>query len=155
MKPWTKRLRGALGMGATWAVAWGLVGGLIMEGLVDRDGRILDMWPQALAIPGFLCGVAFSVVLGIAARRRRFDELSLPRFAVWGAIAGGALGGLALAAGAMPLVAPFWLRAVGLVAPVAALCAGSAAGTLAIARGSGRHLPRARGDVPRLPGDEP
>ncbi|MBL8961368.1 MAG: hypothetical protein JNJ98_16035 [Gemmatimonadetes bacterium] len=153
MNPWLKRLRGALGMGVTWALGWGLIGGLIMEGLVDRDGRVLDMWPQALAIPGFVCGVAFSVVLGIAARRRRFDELSVPRFAAWGAIAGGALGGLALAAGAMPLVTPLWLRAVGLLGPVAVLCAGSAAGTLAIARAGGGTLPSAREAPPRLPGD--
>jgi hypothetical protein len=43
------------------------------------------------------------MVLGIAGRRRRFDELSLPRFAAWGAV-----GGLLLT------LFPFALVAVGL-----------------------------------------
>jgi len=42
----------------------------------------------ALAIPGFVGGVLFAVVLGTAGRRRRFEELSLPRFAAWGAVGG-------------------------------------------------------------------
>jgi hypothetical protein len=121
-------------MGLTWAVAWAIVGGGLMEGIVDPNGRILDMWPQTLAIPGFLGGVVFSVVLWMTEGRRRFDELSLPRFAVWGAVAGGVLGALALAAGAFPGVTPLWLRAAALIGPVAILCAGSAAGTLALAK---------------------
>jgi hypothetical protein len=56
-----------------------------MEAFVDPHGAILDMWPQTLAIVGFVGGVVFSAVLGIAERRRRFGELSIPRFSAWGA----------------------------------------------------------------------
>lgn len=156
MNQWMRRVRGALGMGVTWALGWAIVGGAIMEGIVDRDGRLLDMWPQALAIPGFFCGVAFSIVLGVAARRRRFDELSPARFAVWGAIAGATLGGLALAAGALPLVGSVWLRAATLLGPAALLSAGSAAGTLALARAGGRALSSGESTDRVLPGaDDP
>src|SRR4030095_359325 len=87
-----RRIGGAIGMGLTWAIGWAVVGGAVMEGLVDPHGKILDMWPQTLAIPGFLGGVVFSMVLWIAARRRRFDELSLSRFSALGAMAGLLLG---------------------------------------------------------------
>jgi hypothetical protein len=120
-------------MGLTWAVGWAIVGGGVMEGIVDPDGKILDMWPQTLAIPAFLGGVVFSVVLRIAEGRRRFEELSLPRFAALGAVAGLLLGVLAIAAGAAP-DAPLWLRAAVIVGPVTLLSAASAAATLALAR---------------------
>jgi hypothetical protein len=99
MPKWLKRVRGAVGMGLLWGLGWAVVGGAIMEGIVDPHGKILDMWPQSLAIVGFFAGVAFSTVLGIAARRRTFDEFSLPQFAVWGAVGGLLLGGLAVATG--------------------------------------------------------
>lgn len=140
MKKWLKRLRGALGMGVTWALAWAIIGGGIMEGIVDPNGQILDMWPQTLAIPGFLGGVLFSVVLGLTEGRRRFDELSLSRFAGWGAVAGALLGGVALSLGAFPGL-PFLLRAAVLMGPVTVLGAASASGTLALAKKAvGRQL---------------
>jgi len=54
MKRWLRRIRGVSGMGLSWAAGRALVGGAL-----------------------------FSTVLGIAGRRRRFDELSLPRCAAW------------------------------------------------------------------------
>src|SRR4051794_26810298 len=87
MTKWLRRIRGALGMGLTWAVGWAVVAVLI--GLaVDRDGSMDEMWPAIGAYPGFLGGVVFSVVLAIAARRRRLGELSISRVAAWGAAAG-------------------------------------------------------------------
>lgn len=157
MTKWLRRIRGAVGMGLTWAVGWAIIGGGIMEGIVDPHGKILDMWPQTLAIPGFLLGVVFSVVLSIAERRRRFDELSFPRFAGLGAVAGVALGSLAIAAGAFPGV-PLLLRAAGIIGPLTALSAVSAAGSLALARmAEDRGLLRANGDEPDegLPAREP
>ena len=130
MKKWLRRIRAAVLMGLTWGLAWGVVGGAIMEGIVDPDGRILDMWPQTLAIPGFLGGVVFSVVLWLTEGRRRFDELSLPRVAVWGALAGLLLCGLAISV----LGASSLGRALVIIAPVTLLSAASAAGTLALAR---------------------
>lgn len=159
MRQWLKRLRGVVGMGLTWAIAWGLVGGLIMEGIVDPHGEIADMWPQLLAIPGFLGGVAFSLVLAVAERKHRFDELSVPRFAAWGAVGGTLLGVLALGAGIFPEATPAWLRAAMVIGPYGALNAISASGTLAIARrGAARSLEAGSGTDGggvELPGNEP
>ena len=130
MTKWLRRIRGAVLMGVTWALAWGIIGGLIMEGIVDPDGRILDMWPQTLAIPGFLGGVVFSVVLWLTEGRRRFDELSVPRVAAWGALAGLLLCGLAVSI----LGASSFARAALIIVPMTLMSAGSAAGSLALAR---------------------
>ena len=129
MQTWRRRIRGAIGLGLLWAAAGAGVGALIE--LIDNVlpaahplTRLVDMWPQTLAIPGFLGGVVFATVLGIAAGRRRFDELSLPRITAWGAVAGLLLGGLAMALGA-PAV---FLGIMTLGSAIAA------AGSLALAR---------------------
>lgn len=95
MKTWLRRIRGAIGMGVTWALGWALFGLMIgvssrlLPGLPwDAFFEVFDAPLPALAVPGFVGGVLFSVVLGIAGRRRTFDELSLPRFALWGAAGG-------------------------------------------------------------------
>jgi hypothetical protein len=105
-----KRIRGTIGMGLTWALGWAIGGVLIGVASVLFPGlpwnaffEVFDAPLPALAIPGFFGGVFFSSVLGIAGRNRRLSELSLPRFAAWGAI-----GGLLLSA------FPFALVAVGL-----------------------------------------
>jgi hypothetical protein len=110
MKKWLTRIRGAVGMGLTWAVGWAVAGVLIgvasklLPGLPwDSFFEVFDAPLPAMAVPGFFGGVFFSIVLGIAGRRHRFSELSLPRFAVWGAV-----GGL------LVLLFPFALVAVGL-----------------------------------------
>jgi hypothetical protein len=133
IKNWLKRIRGALGVGVSWALGWALIGGTLMEGIFDPHGEILDMWPQTLAIPGFLLGVVFSVVLWATAGRRRFDELSVPRFAALGAAAGALLGSAVLTAGIFPAL-PLLLRAGIVLGPLTVLSAASASGTLAIAR---------------------
>jgi hypothetical protein len=110
MKTWLRRIRGAVGMGLAWAAGWALAGVLIgvasklLPGLPwDSFFEVFDAPLPALAIPGFFAGAFFSMVLGIAGRHRRFAELSLPRFAAWGAV-----GGLLLT------LFPFALVAVGL-----------------------------------------
>ncbi len=133
MKKWLKRLRGALGMGVSWALGWALIGGTLMEGIFDPHGEILDMWPQTLAIPGFLLGVLFSVALWATSGRRRFDELSVPRFAGLGAAAGALLGGAFLMAGIFPAL-PLLMRSGIVLGPLTVLSAASASGTLAVAR---------------------
>ena len=132
MTRWLRRIRAAVGMGLIWGVGWAIVGGAIMEGIVDPHGKILDMWPQTLAIPGFLCGAVFSVILGIAASGRRFDELSLPRFGALGAGTGLLLGVFAAITG--PASLPLWLRAAVVITPLTILSAASAAASLALAR---------------------
>lgn len=127
MKGWLRRIRGALGMGVVWAG-----GGAAIGGLIELISNIfpglplyfIDMWPQTLAIPAFLGGVTFSVVLRIAAGRRRLDELSLPGMAIWGAIGGVLLGALCVALGLPPLV----------MLPAVLLSALGASLTLAFAR---------------------
>jgi len=111
-------------MGLIWAIAWAIVGGGIMEAFVDPHGAILDMWPQTLGIAGFLGGAAFSIVFGIAARRRSFKELSLVRAAALGAVAGIVVGAFLMTTGAPVMI----------IAPAALLCAGSASASLALAR---------------------
>ena len=138
MNKWLRRIRGAVGMGLTWAAGWALVGvliglswslGLPMEWFIE----VFDAPLPALAIPGFFGGAVFSTVLGIAGRRRRFDELSLPRFGTWGAV-GGLLLGLppslaALSAGTVSVAA-----AAVVIGPLTLLSAVSASGSLALAR---------------------
>ena len=140
MSGWLARVRGALGMGVTWGAAWAFVGiligvslllGIPMEWFIE----VFDAPLPALAVPGFVCGAAFSVVLGVAGRRRRFDELSLPRFTAWGA-AGGLLVSL-LPLSALLEGAAFTVAEIGIVVgTLTLLSAGSAAGTLAVARWS-------------------
>ena len=124
MKKWVRRIRAAAVMSVIWAVGWAVIGGGVMEAFVDPHGEILDMWPQTLGIAGFLAGAVFSIILAIAASRRRFDELSLSRFGIWGAVAGLIVGALLVSVGA----------GAAIIAPLAVMCAGSASGSLALAR---------------------
>ena len=140
MRKWLRRVRAAVGMGLSWAVAWAPVGVLIGWVLggnsVSPDGFPLDDWLMPIAALGFLGGATFSVVLRIADGRRRFDELSLPRFGAWGALGGLVVGVLAVAAwqldaGFGPVL---WQRAAVLVGSSTLLSAISASGSLALAR---------------------
>ena len=133
MKKWMRRIRGAVGMGLTWALVWAPVAVLI--GLfVDPDGSMDEMWPAIGAYPGFLGGVAFSVVLAVAARRRGLDELSLSRVALWGAGAGLLVGTLPFTIGEPTTERPLWLLATVVIGSITLLSAASAAGSLALAR---------------------
>ena len=154
MKRWLRRVRGAVLMGLTWAVVWAPVGVLIGM-IVDPDGSMDEMWPAVGAYPGFLGGVVFSAVLGIAARRRRLDELSIPRVAAWGAVAGLLVGALPFAVGTSTSELPLWLLGGVVVGSITLLSAGSAAGSLALARrAERRELLHAGADVAEVgPGE--
>ena len=95
MQKWLRRIRGSIGMGLTWAAGWAIFG--VMIGVVstitpflpwDSFFEVFDAPLPALAVPGFFGGILFSIVLGIAGRDRKFDELSIKRFAAWGAVGG-------------------------------------------------------------------
>jgi hypothetical protein len=140
MKKWLRRIRGALGMGLTWALVWAPVAVLI--GLaIDPDGSMDEMWVAIGAYPGFLGGVVFSAVLAVAARRRRLEELSLPRVAAWGAAAGLLVGSIPFTFGEPASDTPVWLLATVVIGTITVLSATSAAGSLALARmGEKREL---------------
>ncbi len=152
MKRWLRRIRGAVGMGLTWAAGWALVGGLIglswslglpMEWFVE----VFDAPLPALAVPGFFGGAVFSTVLGIAGRRRRFDELSLPRFGAWGAV-GGLLLGLFPSLVAVSTGAASVAAAAVIIGTLTLLSAVSASSSLALARmAENRALLEASEDV--------
>ena len=97
MKKWMSGIRGVILMIGLWTIGWGLGFGGIME-LTDPDGRVQDVWPIVLAIPGFIGGIVFSIALAFAERGRSFDEVPLLRFAVWGVAAGVLLGLLSIPA---------------------------------------------------------
>jgi hypothetical protein len=148
MKIWLKRLRGAVGMGLTWAAGWALVGLLIgvtsklLPGLPFWDAffNFFDAPLPALAVPGFFAGALFSTVLGIAGRSRRFSELSMARFAAWGAVGGLLLSllpaalvvvGMATLGSTVP---GLWEMTATISGPLILLSASSAAASLALAR---------------------
>lgn len=144
---WLKRARAALVMGLTWAVLWAPVG--VLVGLVvDPDGSMDEMWPAIGAYPGFLCGILFSGVLVALSRRRRLEDLSLGRFAAWGALAGAATGVLPFFIGDPTSDAPVWLFGTVLVGSLAMMSAASAAGSLALVRRAERRALLAEGTPP-------
>jgi hypothetical protein len=105
-------------------------------------------FPLFFGLLGFIAGVAFSGVLGLVEGRRRFEQLSLPRVATWGAV-----GGLLLAAGMIPAAGPGSFPVLGVVfALSSATCA---AGSLTLARRGSRRdalVAGASPDDPRLAG---
>jgi hypothetical protein len=136
MKKWLRRIRGAIGMGLTWALAWFGAGMVLMLGFLLLTGSTgADVpYPLGFGAFGFVAGVTFSGVLGLVEGRRRFDQMSLPRFAGWGAVGGFLLSTIFVMAVALSEDPAFiWnLVVLGPVfAGAGAVCAG---GSLALAR---------------------
>jgi hypothetical protein len=146
MRKWPGRIRGAIGMGFTWAAAWSAAG------LVPRwvFGFNADApFPLIFGVLGFIAGVIFSGLLVLTEGRRRFDQMSLPRFAGWGA-----MGGLLLSALFAKAASLDWGDVIVIVPTFAVACAVCASGSLAMARrAERRELPDIRGDTAKL--DEP
>lgn len=127
MRQWLRRVRGAIGIGLTWALAWFGAGVVLL--LIVGPGAADVPFPLGFGLLGFLAGAAFSGVLGIVEGRRRFDQLSLPRFAGWGAVGGLLLSGIFVVA------ADLGGEAILMLGPVFALfSAACAAGSLTLAR---------------------
>jgi hypothetical protein len=127
-------------MGFIWAAAW------FAAGLVPRwvFGFNADVpFPLVFGVLGFIAGVIFSGLLMLTEGRRGFEEMTLPRFAVWGAVAGLLLSAIftriaSLGFGEVLAIAPTF-------AVASAICA---SGSLALARRAGmRELPDIRGDI--------
>jgi hypothetical protein len=98
MKKWMSGVRGAVLMTVLWVIGWGLGFGGLIEAFIDPDGKVLDVWPTFLAIPGFIGGGVFSMLLAIGERGRAFNGVSLARFVLWGAVTGFVLGILTIPA---------------------------------------------------------
>src|SRR5215510_9485365 len=85
MRSLLRRIRGAIGMGFTWASAWFAVG-FIPRWVLGRESDL--PFPLLFGGLGFIAGVTFSGLLMLTEGRRRLDQMSLPRFAGWGALGG-------------------------------------------------------------------
>jgi hypothetical protein len=146
-------------MGLTWALAWFGAGMIMMLGLLLLTGSTgADVpYPLGFGAIGFVGGVAFSGVLGLVEGRRRFDQMSLPRFAGWGAMGGFLLSVIFVAAVSLT-EGPAFLSNLVFLGPIFAVAgAGCATGTLALARrAEDRELLQASADVADvgLSGDE-
>src|ERR671927_75008 len=70
-------------MGFTWAAAWSAVG-LVPRWVLGFNADV--PFPLVFGVLGFIAGVTFSGLLALTEGRRRFDQMSLPRFAGWGAV---------------------------------------------------------------------
>lgn len=132
MKQRPKRIRGAVLMALTWAVAWAPVG-LWIGIIVDPNGSMDEPWVLVGTYPGFLCGAVFSAVLGIAEGRRGLAELSLSRVGAWGAVSGLLVGVLWLVV-VLLSDPPQWLLNAVVVVSLTLLSAVSGVGSALLAR---------------------
>ncbi len=130
MTTWPRRIRGAVGMGITWGLGW-LGAGLVLLAVVGLDAADVP-FPLFFGALGFLGGVTFSGLLAVVERRRRFDQMSIPRFAGWGAVGGLVFSVLFLVVLALAGEPALQFAMLSVVFALAG--AGSAAGSLVLAR---------------------
>ena len=126
MGKWRRRIRGAIGMGVVWGAAWSGAGIVLAAAFrFQADAP----FPILFGLLGFMAGIIFSALLAVTEGRRRFDQMSLRRFAGWGAA-----GGLLFSAVFAKIASLDWGDIL-MVAPTFALaCAICASGSLAVAR---------------------
>jgi hypothetical protein len=140
VRKWLQRIRGAIGMGFTWGAAWsgaGIVLAVVTGFEADAP------FPLIFGVLGFFAGVIFSAFLALTEGRRRFDQMSLPRFAAWGA-----LGGLLLSALFAKAASLGWGDVLAIAPTFALASAVCASGSLAVARRAlSRDLPDIRRDT--------
>jgi hypothetical protein len=151
MPRWLRVIRGMIGTGLTFAVGVGVVGSLLgLVALLMGQASVDDLRMVAkMSVVAFIVGVGFSGVLAIAARGRTFDRLSLRYVTALGA-GGGFLYFLFIAAANGARVWSVW-NAIGNLAILTLLGAGSAAGMLMLARKATGTLPP--GEQPRSLGE--
>lgn len=126
MRQWLRRIRGAVGMGVTWGIAWSGAGFVLA---VATGFKADAPFPIIFGVLGFVAGVTFSAFLALTEGRRRFDEMSLRRFAAWGAAGGVVLGAVFARAASLG-----WGDVLAIVPTFALASAVCASGSLAVAR---------------------
>lgn len=143
MTKWGRRIRAAIGMGLTWGAAWFAAGIL----LARVPGFYSDVPFAILFAPlGFVTGIIFSGILVAIEGRRKFDRMSLSRFAGWGAASGLLLSGT-FGIGAALRGETLGGEVLVFALVLATASAGAAAGSLALARRAERsELPGPNGD---------
>jgi hypothetical protein len=140
MRKWLRRVRGAIGMGFTWGAAWAGAG--IVLAAVTRF-RADAPFPLVFGVLGFIAGVIFAALLALTAGHRRLDQMSLLRFAGWGA-----MGGLLLSAPFARAASLGWGDVLAVAPTFALASAVCASGSLAIARRAlRRDLPGSGGET--------
>ena len=174
MRPILNKLRGALGIALTWAVAWAVAG----VALVAVIYVSADPWPDALpfwefarssvfrfGLYGLMSGALFSGALATIHRRRTLGELKPAWVGLWGGLAGflisiGVLG-VAFATGGIPS-SPEPVRAIALGASTiiyGGIGAATAVGTIMLAQKGAREIessdPRPAIEGVRLPEGKP
>ncbi len=139
MGKWMRRIRGAIGMGLTWAATWA-VAGMVPRWLFGFNTDV--PFPLVFGVLGFGAGVIFSGLLMLTEGRHGFDEMKLSRFAAWGAV-----GGFLLSAVFTRAASLGWADALVIAPTFAVASAICASGSLALARRAGmRELPGIRAD---------
>ena len=140
MRKWLGRIRGAIGMGLVWGAAWSAAGALPRWVFgINADVP----FPLVFGVLGFIAGVTFSGLLVLTEGRRSFDQMSLPRFAWWGAT-----GGLLLSAFFAKAASLGWGDVLAIAPTFALACAVCASGSLAMAR---RAVRRELPDIRTIP----
>lgn len=134
MRRWIRLVRGAVGTGLTWAVAWTGVGAVVgvAKWFFAGSTALLPVFINsvgAFAAAGFVFGLTFSAVLAAVERRRTFGEMSVGRFAALGGVTGLVLFIALGVAGSHSSIVDAILNGI-----LPFLGAGSAAATLALAR---------------------
>ena len=161
VRKWLVRLRGALGIGTVW----GALGATIAT-LVGLGGVALGQLPLSAVLEialgagglGLLLGSGFGVALTLVEGNRRLDELTVGRAALWGGLVGAVapVGILLLAIAPTIGFAPIlnWQALVATLSGAVAygaVCAGLAAGTIAIAKRGPDEVGPPKDEAPMLP----
>ena len=164
-KRWLRRLRGVFGIGTLWGAVGVGIGGVVSVLMSVSSGNPALSTLLAFCLGagslGFVLGSTFAAYVAVLERRRTVDDLTLRRGAGWGALAGGTvvLVGLAFLAGfsgwgAGLSVGYRLLLLASAAGSYAALTAGLAAGTVALAKRAPADLKAARSpDDSHLLGD--
>ena len=146
-----RRLRGALGLAVTWGITWaiaaGLIGGLLTSGVLLLRGHLppvgllIGAFALAGGISGFVSGAGFALLLTTSARRRTLDDLNPIQFGLLGAIPAAVFGWLLFRQAGLALVG----TAFGFVAATGSLVLARRANTKEL-ESPGRLLALSNGD---------